>query len=356
MSSLAPQRVERVVYVLGAGFSAPLGLPLVRDFYSKSRDMYEADPEKYSYFEEVFATRRNLAAALSYMRADLLDIEELLSLAEMQALSNRGKIRDVLARYIKDVIGNYTPAAPANTNQQRGGWYAYLAEGPPQSRWENYLHFVAGLFNATLQWKDPGIETQVHRPAETGHAYDVISMNYDRVLEIAAARLEESQVGDLHFAFLPERGITVCPPTKVIPWLAKLHGSVDGDIVPPTWSKSIHSHELGQLWEAARGLLSSAHHLRFLGYSLPENDSYIRYFLKTAFAKAESLKTIDIICKDSDGSVRARYRNAISFKHARLVDARTEEYLDGIRRENIAPVERLPDSRPATVEFRGLVA
>ena len=35
--------MNRVVYVLGAGFSAPLGIPIVRSFLEKSKDLYCAD-------------------------------------------------------------------------------------------------------------------------------------------------------------------------------------------------------------------------------------------------------------------------------------------------------------------------
>ena len=44
---------DKIVYLLGAGFSAPLGLPLVSNFISKSKDLYFEQPGKYSHFLEV---------------------------------------------------------------------------------------------------------------------------------------------------------------------------------------------------------------------------------------------------------------------------------------------------------------
>ena len=32
--------MEKITYVLGAGFSAPLGIPVMRDFLTKSKDLY----------------------------------------------------------------------------------------------------------------------------------------------------------------------------------------------------------------------------------------------------------------------------------------------------------------------------
>lgn len=53
--------MERIVYLLGAGFSAPLGLPIMSDFYFKSQDMFMAEPDKYSHFKEVFDTIRDMS-------------------------------------------------------------------------------------------------------------------------------------------------------------------------------------------------------------------------------------------------------------------------------------------------------
>lgn len=41
---------EKVVYILGAGFSAPLGLPVMSNFLVKSKDLYFSDTEKYKRF------------------------------------------------------------------------------------------------------------------------------------------------------------------------------------------------------------------------------------------------------------------------------------------------------------------
>ena len=46
--------MENVVYLLGAGFSAPLGLPVMDNFLEKSKDLYQKDPQKYADFLDVF--------------------------------------------------------------------------------------------------------------------------------------------------------------------------------------------------------------------------------------------------------------------------------------------------------------
>ena len=46
--------MEKVVYILGAGFSAPLGLPVISNFYEKSKDLYFSDTIQYKYFIKIF--------------------------------------------------------------------------------------------------------------------------------------------------------------------------------------------------------------------------------------------------------------------------------------------------------------
>ena len=59
--------MEKVTYILGAGFSAPLGLPVMQDFLAKSKDLYFSDPRRYRHFERVFDLVRNLLLKITLM-------------------------------------------------------------------------------------------------------------------------------------------------------------------------------------------------------------------------------------------------------------------------------------------------
>ena len=114
------------------------------------------------------------------------------------------------------------------------------------------------------------------------------------------------------------------------PILAKLHGSVDtGDIVPPTWSKVVDSR-IREAWRAAFDLVQGANHIRFIGYSLPLADSYVKYLLKSAIVDAPHLKTIDVICHDSTGDVKRRYDEFIRFPNYQFLNGTTQAYLSGL--------------------------
>jgi hypothetical protein len=122
------------------------------------------------------------------------------------------------------------------------------------------------------------------------------------------------------------------PKTKMregFPSLAKLHGSVDDmSIIPPTWNKSIHK-KIDLEWRLAYKLLSSANHIRILGYSLPDNDAYVKYLLKSSILESENLKTIDIICMDKDEQVKSKYDSFISLKYPkyRFINGDIKNYL-----------------------------
>src|SRR5437899_2255848 len=100
--------MERIVYLLGAGFSAPLGLPVMRNFRLKSQDMYLADSDKYGHFKEVFDTIRDMSIIKNYYDANLFNIEDILSILEMGEYLEGGSLKEVFLRYIKDVIAFYT--------------------------------------------------------------------------------------------------------------------------------------------------------------------------------------------------------------------------------------------------------
>ncbi len=78
--------MENVVYLLGAGFSAPLGLPLMGNFLVKAKDMYWQHPDQFRHFSKVLDTIQKMHVCKSYFESDLSNIEEVLSIPEMQAI------------------------------------------------------------------------------------------------------------------------------------------------------------------------------------------------------------------------------------------------------------------------------
>jgi hypothetical protein len=59
--------MERVVYLLGAGFSAPLGIPVMSNFLTRSKDLYFTDPARFDHFKEVFDTINELSVIKTFL-------------------------------------------------------------------------------------------------------------------------------------------------------------------------------------------------------------------------------------------------------------------------------------------------
>jgi hypothetical protein len=306
--------MERVVYILGAGFSAPLGIPVVRDFLVRAKDLYFANQDKYAHFGPVFDAINDLARVKNYLDSDLYDIEEVFSIIEMRR--QLGSSAPDFATFISDVVKASTPEMPEPASIQGR---EQIWGGHP--KWRLYGSFALSLarihltsFDHPFKWAE----------LATPYRYDVITLNYDRALEIPLARVQSHlSNGDLYHRPVKEK---VRPPFARLAVL-KLHGDAyDGTIIPPTWDKSVRDAAKRE-WREAYETLSQANHVRVLGYSFPPTDTYFRYFLKAALANTSHLKSLDILTRDHDEEVRQRCESAFTFKFMKFREFEAERYL-----------------------------
>jgi hypothetical protein len=315
--------MEKIVYILGAGFSAPLGLPVMSNFLEKARDQYFAHPDTYDYFKEIEDEMNQIHKAANYYQTNVFNIEDILSILEFRAHlddSGNGEQRlDSFKRYLSKVIEFYTP-----TNE--------LHENPdslfPGGKWNKYIHFVAAIMNCHFHnLRSPeiifgyGNTSHIFNDFESkDHCYSVITFNYDLVLESVQEHFKNFQsTRQFH------RSIIIDNPRNQIRY-AKLHGSINNEIIPPTWNKGLNSKILSD-WKVAYKALSEANQIRILGYSLPITDTYFRYMLRATTIDAPHLRWIDVICKDDHGSVKKSYDDFIKYPKYRFVSAAIEEYL-----------------------------
>jgi hypothetical protein len=316
--------MEKIVYILGAGFSAPLGLPVMSNFLEKSKDQYFEHPEKYSHFMDIFERElKQVHIASDHYQTNVFNIEDILSILEFRArLDNSEDGEQRLAgflNYLKDVIRFHTPTER-------------LLENPDSlfhdNKWSEYIRFVAAILNCNFQ--------NLHSPARIlgygdkshifsdferkDHYYSVITFNYDLVLESIEKYLETfGSKRRFH------RSVVIDDPRNQTRF-AKLHGSIDGDIIPPTWNKGLNLNMVSD-WKAAYKALSEANQIRILGYSLPLTDTYFRYLLRATIIDTPNLRWIDVICKDDNGNVKKSYDEFIKYPKYRFVSAAIEDYL-----------------------------
>lgn len=317
--------MEEVVYITGAGFSAVAGLPVMSNFLEKAKDIYLRNPEEYEHFQQVIDYINDLSFIKNYYKSDLHNIEEILSIIEMgESVGGRDEVG--FKQLINDTIKYYTPENPLVDDLQINQMN-FLGE----NRFYQHLGaFILSLTNTSYKPRRVGVDrvgiARNHRydieffaNERINNTYSIITLNYDRIVESIFDYIEEHESLDLrteNLFFRDNGGID----------LYKLHGSIDSEIIPPTWNKILNEH-VQESWEGAYRALKSAKHIRILGYSLPKSDSYIKYLFKAAIAENKYLKTIDIICLDPDGSVEDRYRNFITYHKLKFRNADLGRYL-----------------------------
>ncbi len=311
--------MRNIVYLLGAGFSAPLGLPTISTFYWKAKDLYESEPVKFAHFSKSFELMDSFGRLKTFMKADLENIEEILSILEMaEALSSEPSSQP-FSKFISDVIVAYTPEIPApevHDDVLETDISHFFGKNALIS---SYCVFVAQLLALRSARRVTGKWT-LERGEPSAH-YSIVNLNYDCVLESACEYIERHYPHKTRLRFYDPASKIKTTATDVM--LAKLHGSVTTEIVPPTWNKKIHQSIL-PAWQAAFASVAKANELRFIGYSLPETDSYFRYFLKAAISKSFNLQRVDVLCS---GNVQQRYQHLFEPNRLRFHPGKTEEYL-----------------------------
>lgn len=311
--------MKSVVYFLGAGFSAPAGLPVISNFLFRARDQFFREPLKYNYFKEVFQYIDGLSKAKNFINLDLFNIEEVFSVADTHELLGKG-IRKQLEQFIKEVFVFHTPQYSRLSVRLRPNLNIIEVLFSNTNINQLYVSFVSALLHVIFEAKNPDSRLADYSYEDiaavqnnvNGVEYKFISLNYDMVIENCVNFLNNN----FNSSF-------------VLP-LAKLHGSVDDKIVPPTWNKNIDKG-LEDNWRKAAKWLSEANEIRILGYSLPPTDIYIKHLLSTAFVESENLQKLDAICLDHDGSVKERYSRMFNFPRFQFLNKNISEYLERFR-------------------------
>ena len=299
---------ENVVYILGAGFSAQFGLPVMNNFLEKSKDMYAIKNElrtseiNIDFFENIYSEIDKLRRCKDFYVADMTNIEEILSLFDMgKILGSESKKTLELKNFISAVIKYYTPVTDKLVLHKE------------------FEAFVKKLFR--IDEKETSLSVD-----ETLPHYSILSFNYDLLLESLLECFNKKYFGRQVLRYTTK--LSEEPPREEVflPYI-KLHGTVDDPetIVPPTWHKL--QDEQNTNWKVAGKLLMDANHIRIIGYSLPVTDSYLKYFLKWGAAHENNLKSIDVICLDDNNkTVEKRYKQFIHNK-LNFFNKTTGEYL-----------------------------
>lgn len=311
------------VYILGAGFSAEAGIPVISSFLTRMRDAVDWLEKNGRVGERVAIERvldfRHQSAAAGYrISIDLDNIEHLFSLAA--AKPGSASTEDICLAIAATIdFARQTSCAPVGRLRisSSNGWpinellrsaahRITPAGGPDFQDVESsvYDYYVASLSGLAADKMETGKNV-------------VITFNYDLVVEEALRRL------NVPFTYqLSGTGVEADPATHLGAsdafQILKLHGSVnwaqraDGGVlvcrdyehvrsnnlapllVPPTWRKN-PSDALLRVWDAAVNAIAAASRIILIGFSIPVADQHFKYLLSVGLKDNSSLRLVRII-------------------------------------------------------------
>ncbi|MCC6406671.1 MAG: SIR2 family protein [Planctomycetes bacterium] len=331
------------VYIVGAGFSAERGIPVVAGFLDRMRDAYDSvkEPSAKDAIARVMDFRRSASSASNRMRVDAENIEHLFSLASLAGypallsaiphaiaatieFASRGHAKPTLRSSVAgDELKLWPKSWPrCDEDARRSG-------GVVVDLYETLLATMLGDFGR-----------------QSGACRNTfISFNYDLVVEEAAwalgkrvsygfarDRWSNASGSDVHFGECRDAEVTLLKLHGSINWTrgegtedpiavhaASPLGHLEGDrlvLIPPTWNKSLIA-PIDQVWDAAVNAIAEATRIIVLGYSVPATDTHFRYLMAAGLLDNISLRSVAFVGKsDTD----PRYKDANESFRARVDD------------------------------------
>lgn len=331
--------MAKITIFLGAGFSAVYGHPTMDEFINRARGSNRVSPEDRELLDALVKEARS-SNGFRVTRAS--NLEEILSFAVMarrlgfDASDNReitlkkilqkiysdpGKIEDYWSRYSKleNFLGfvlkkNVNDIAFITTNYDINIESACLSYGVPTnpsiefSR-ANYInkHLNLGL-NSGPNFYDPsGIKLyKLHG-----------SVNWFLEKNSTKMTVDDYIVPVYHLGNLQDQPARTQASTKQFPLhQASLPSVCAADyyknspvphIVPPSFLKAEINNHLQPVWQGAVNTLRDCEKLVFVGYSFPQSDNDMSYFLGTALRENVALRDIYVFDKNA-ASIVSRLR------------------------------------------------
>ncbi len=315
---------DRNVYILGSGFSAEAGLPVIKDFMNRMRDAaawLEAQGDRKKEFEaieRVLAFRLRAAAAAYRVPLNVENIEELFSLA---SASGDTKLSEDVTTAIAATLDFCREEGRARLKPVHVDRLGDSDWAKPQ-KWEirnTHPQPVIRVYACPRYEFYVGLMSGYFSQDSPGRRDTIISFNYDTLVEDALwglglpFRYADSEMVEWQHPFdAAEVGRETIP-------VLKLHGSVNlaaemlkdigiqmlayrtyADLrtknhnpflVAPTWQKSLTGY-LSAVWTEAVAALRTATRVVVMGYSVPETDQHFRYLLAAGLQENISLRKV----------------------------------------------------------------
>lgn len=321
---------DRNVFILGAGFSADAGSPLINNFLDTARELFD-DPDsglddlEKAEFRRVFEFKKRVAQSREKFRIDLDDIEQLFGLIEMSHRldSASAEVRDAMVYVIAKTL-------QLATEKKRNRPHIRISPSPPNapSPWTDAFHqgeqVEPNLFQRDIyRYFAMLLSGKFDEPAKLRSRENlVLTFNYDLVLDNAIRQiglepdyglpdpLIEEGLGRQRITLLKLHGSTnwaICSSCNKVHVLqdAKFTNDPGGFrtrvcsechgaglrllLVPPSWDKSEYRETMRPIWTKATEALAGAKRICIIGYSMPETDTFFKFLLTLGLADNHQL-------------------------------------------------------------------
>jgi NAD-dependent SIR2 family protein deacetylase len=354
---------DRNVYILGAGFSAPAGVPLIHDFIDRSRIYFDdpgskLDKRDQEHFQRFLDFKQRMSQAREKVKLDLDNIEELFGLVEIshrlsdESAETRTSTVFVIAKTLElatrsqrlgEVVFQMDKEILGKRGKYPQGFYKPAGYSDDMLAADPYLYFGS---LATGLLDDPDLQKS--------RVNTFITFNYDLLLEDALYK-----VGLAREYHLPQGGTVVDAEEPGLQRCSvlKLHGSTNWGVctqcgqhmvvlsrdmfglsselsllecekchtptlqpflIPPSWDKSEYSDIMRPVWSEAVKALEQASRICVIGYSMRETDSFFRYLIALALSQNHNLYRFIVV--DSNRNIVVKYKKLLEpiFRKRRL--------------------------------------
>ena len=317
---------KKNVFILGAGFSNPVGMPSIREFYNTIKKIYlDKRPSLSNFLTECFQSvvdyRNSLEKVSSKTTIDLDNIETLFSYLDMDN-PLQIEVRRNLIYTIINTLNISTDLDNVNTTNSMKSVKTYLGKEDVRYREGNDTNYNLNIYEyfACAIAGIIGTRKYDYKKDDT-----IITFNYDILLDniFSFMRIpidycygEENQNTGLKYLKLHgSANWLLCKKCKKITFYDKGYPNMlikgckichdngvilEPLVVPPTWNKSEHRKEINRVWEVALKEMSLARKIFIIGYSMPPTDMYFEYLMSLGLKDNDIIEKIVIVDRDED--------------------------------------------------------
>jgi hypothetical protein len=332
------------VYFLGAGFSAAYGLPVMNDFFRFARNnklittnekKFLAEVQRFAHMgvRLVTISRNNMEEILSFLEMAEQAGQIPPQLTDLSKLSNKAVsplelLRSIIARVYGPLDASHLNSFSIRDAIVKLIWgeigRSYSSMGVKVLKTDKLddATFITTNYDLCLETHllqiYPGhklhlvgdwISAEGHDQGngDTSGIYD--NKSHAKLIRLHGAVNWNSpgySLNDRTYKFRVNSNVDT--QHKNVPWAITLgfykKNSTAPIIVAPTVFKHQADGPYAEQWSEAAKALASATQLVFIGYSFPESDAYMRYFLGASLAENVDIEAIHIIDPNADAIVQ----------------------------------------------------